>query len=137
MLSANGGCFLDIFCRQFVSKAVLGARPQLGGCGITAKESQWSEVMSLWVCKTAWKRNFPGSRKVKKSVGSTVLQKFGVCYQLGQQETNSNANARDRLLFEGFSSGFKKKFFSKAVLGHKASLGHNQLEVATEASGLQ
>ena len=103
---------------------------------MTTKSSQ-SEVMGLWVCQAACKCNFPRSQKVKKSVGSTVLQKFGVCYQLGQQETNSNANARDRLLFEGFSSGFKQKFFSKAVLGHKASLGHNQLEVATEASGLQ
>ena len=125
MLSANGGSFLDIFCRQFVSKAVLGAKPQLGGCGITAKESQWSEVMSLWVCKTAYKRNFPGSRKVKKSVGSTVLQKFGVGYQLGQQETprvynvigrNANANAGDSCCLKVFLHTHILRFQTKNSL---------------------
>ena len=34
-----------------------------------------SEVLGLWVCKSAWTWNFPRSQEVKKSVVSTVLQK--------------------------------------------------------------
>ena len=45
---------------------------------MTTKKSQAgleSEVMGLWVCKSASKWNFPRSQKVKRSVVSTVLQK--------------------------------------------------------------
>ena len=65
-----------------------------------------------------------------------------LCYQLGQHERNANANARDRCCLEVFPlhSHYQvsnNRLLSKAVLGHKAWLGHSQLEVATEASGLQ
>ena len=97
-----------------------------------------SQVMGLWVCNAACKWNYPISKS--QEVCSTVLQKFRACYQLGQQERNASVKARDRCCLKVFSlhSHYQvSKLFSKAVLGHKAWLGHSQLEVATEASGLQ
>ena len=40
------------------------------------KSGMWSQVMGLWICKAACKWNFPGSQRVKRSVGRPLLQKF-------------------------------------------------------------
>ena len=78
--------------KQLFSKSFLGFKPQLAGqlCPTRLtevrdfnglwndnkeKSSKWSEVMGPWICKSAWKRNFPRSQKVKRSVVSSVLQK--------------------------------------------------------------
>ena len=50
----------------------------------------WSDLMGLWVCKSAWKWNFPRSQKVKRSVSNTVFQKIKAYFPLDQQERDAN-----------------------------------------------
>ena len=91
--------------KQLFSKAVLGHKPQLAGQLCPArltevgdfrrlwndnkeKSGMWSEVMGLWVCKSAWKWSFPRSQKVKRSVRQQCASKMSepVCRLANKRE---------------------------------------------------
>ena len=76
---------------------------------------------------------------LKKSIGSFKnSEPFTSLTNSGEMQTPMLETAVWRCFLYIHTIRFQNSLIiSRAVLGHKAWLGHSQLEVATEASGLQ
>ena len=98
-----------------IEPLVLGHKPQLAGQLCPArltevrdfrrlwndnkeKSGMWSEVMGLWVCKSAWKWSFPLSQKVKRSVRQHCASKMsGHVSRLANKRETQMPNATRRV----------------------------------------